>query len=298
MTSLRGRVVLSYLACACIWGTTYFAIRVSIAPGGYPTYLAAALRFVIAAAVVVAVVLAGGLGPRPRSAAQAAWIVLAGVLNFGAYALIYTAEESITGGLTCVIYGTMPLVTAVLAAATGTERASPAAVVGAVVSLAGIAIIFQGQLAVSERQATGVAMTLGAVVLGTVFNIILKRKASGLHPFAQSAWFLGTTAGGMTVAALVAGKPMPWPPPLGPSLAVLYLAIVGSVIAFGSFFYLLHHTRLMVASTVVLVQPVIALFVDTMWETQRLGPSAYLGAAVTLLGVAVNIVYSARQGKT
>lgn len=298
MTSLRGRVVLSYLACACIWGTTYFAIRVSIAPGGYPTYLAAALRFVIAAVVVVAVVLALGLGPRPRSAAQAAWIVLAGVLNFGAYALIYTAEESITGGLTCVIYGTMPLVTAVLAAVTGTERASPAAVVGAVVSLAGIAIIFQGQLAVSERQATGVAMTLGAVVLGTVFNIILKRKAAGLHPFAQSAWFLGTTAGGMTVAALVAGKPMPWPPPFSPSLAVLYLAIVGSVIAFGSFFYLLHHTRLMVASTVVLVQPVIALFVDTMWETQRLGASAYLGAGVTLLGVAVNIVYSARQGKT
>jgi len=294
---VRARVVLSYLACSCIWGTTYFAIRVSIAPGGYATYLSAALRFVLAAVVVVAIVLVAGLRPRPRSAAQAGWIVLAGILNFGAYALIYTAEESITGGLTCVLYGTMPLFTAVLAAATATERASLAAVAGSLISLGGIAIIFQGQLAVSARQATGVALTLCAVVLGAVFNIILKRKASGVHPFAQSAWFLGTTAGGMTVAALVAGRPMPWPPPLGPSVAVLYLAIVGSVIAFGSFFYLLHHTRLMVASTVVLVQPVIALFVDTMWEAQRLGASAYLGAAVTLLGVAVNIFYTARQAK-
>jgi drug/metabolite transporter (DMT)-like permease len=295
---VRARVVLSYLACSCIWGTTYFAIRVSIAPGGYGTYLAAALRFVIAAAVLVAVVVLGGVRPRPRSASQATWIVLAGFLNFGAYALIYTAEESITGGLACVIYGTMPLVTAILAAATGTERASAAALVGAIVSLAGIAVIFQGQLAISAKQASGVAMTLGAVVLGTAFNIILKRKASGVHPFAQSAWFLGTTAVAMTIVALAAGRPLPWPPPPGPTLAVLYLAIVGSVLAFGAFFYLLHHTRLMVASTVVLVQPVIALFVDTMWETQRLAPSAYLGAAVTLVGVALNIVYSGRQAKS
>lgn len=292
---MRARIVLSYLACSCIWGTTFFAIRVSIAPGGYPTYLAAALRFVIAAIVVVGVVVAGGIGPRPRSRSQAGWIFLAGVVNFGSYALIYTAEQSITGGLACVIFGTLPLVTAILAAVSGTEKPSAAAVGGALISLAGIGIIFRGQLAISPKQATSVGVAILGVCLSGTFNTILKRKAGGVHPFAQSAWFMTATAAAMTVAALAAGRPMPWPPPPGPTLAVLYLAIIGSVVAFGFYFYLLQHTRLMVASTVVLVQPLIALLVDTIWETQRLDASSYVGAAVTLLGVAVNLLLTARS---
>jgi drug/metabolite transporter (DMT)-like permease len=294
---MRASVALAYLACSCIWGTTYFAIRVSIAPGGYNTHAAAALRFVIAALVLLGIVLIGAIRPRPRSAAQIGWIALTGVLNFGAYALIYKAEESIPGGLACVLYGTLPLMTAILAAMTRTERASPAAVVGALVSLVGIGILFQGRLAVSAAQASGVAMMLGAVFLGTVFNIILKRKVQGVHPLAQTAWFLGTTALAMAILAVAVGQPLPWPPPARPTLAILYLAIVGSVVAFAAFFYLLQHARLMVASTVVLVQPVIALFVDALWETERLNLWSYLGAAVTVFGVGVNLLFTGRSAR-
>src|SRR5262249_15527850 len=53
------KVVGAYLLCALVWGTTWFAIRVSIAPGGYPTYEAAALRFSVAVAVIAPFVLSG-----------------------------------------------------------------------------------------------------------------------------------------------------------------------------------------------------------------------------------------------
>jgi drug/metabolite transporter (DMT)-like permease len=290
----RARVALAYAACVVIWGTTFYAIRACIGPGGYPTYQAAALRFVIAALALAALAASGRARPGPRSRAQAAWIVAAGLFNFGGYALLYKAEEAITGGLACVIYGTLPLMTALLTAATGTERASRPAVAGALVSLGGIAIIFRDRLEVSARQAAGVAMMLGAVGFSTCLNVVLKRKAGGVHPLAQSAWFLGATAAAMTLLAAAEGRPVPWPPPPGPTLALLYLAIVGSVVAFGAYFYLIRHTSLMTASTIVLLEPIVALFVDAAWEAQPIGAAAYLGAAVTMGGVGVSTLIGRR----
>jgi len=295
---VRAPVVLAYLACSSIWGTTYFAIRVCIGPGGYPTYLAAAIRFVIATLILTAVVRLGGARPGPRSLAQLGWIGVAGLFVFGSYALIYTAEQSIPGGLACVIYGTQPLVTAILTAATGTERASRSAVAGAIVSLVGIGIIFWDRLGVSSAQATGVALVFCAVVLATLFNIVIKRKAAGVHPLVQNAWVLGTIAGAMMIPTLVEHSPLPWPPPFAPTVALFYLAVVGSVVAFGAYFYLIQHAPLMTASTTVLVQPVIALFVDAVWETQKIDASSYVGAAVTIAGVAVSFGVAARRRPT
>jgi drug/metabolite transporter (DMT)-like permease len=288
------RVALAYAACVSIWGTTYYAIRVSIGPGGYSTHLAAALRFVVAAVALAGLAASGWARPGPRSRAQAAWIGAAGLFNAVYYALLYTAEESISGGLACVIFCTQPLLIALLAAATGTERASPAAVAGTLVSLAGVAVIFRDRLAVSAAQGRGVAMMLVAVAFNACVSIILKRKAEGVHPFAQNAWFLGTTAAALSVLAAAEGQPPPWPPPPGPTLALLYLAIVGSVVAFGAYFYLIRHTRLMVASTIVVVQPLIALAVDAAWEAQAIGATTYAGAAVTIAGVGVSVLLGRR----
>jgi drug/metabolite transporter (DMT)-like permease len=291
------RVALAYVTCSVIWGTTFYAIRACIGPGGYPTYQAAALRFVLAALVVVGLAAAGRASPGPRSRAQAAWLTAAGLLNFAGYALTYRAEESIPGGLACVIYGTQPLLTAALAAATGTERAPRSAVIGSLASLGGVALIFYDRLEVSAQQATGVALMMAAVSCGTCMNVILKRKAGGLHPLAQNAWFLSIVGAAMTLLALAEGRPLPWPPPPGPTVALVYLALLGSVVAFAAYFYLLRHASLMTATTIMLVQPVIALLVDAVWEAQPISGLAYVGAAVTTSGVGVSLVLGRRALK-
>jgi drug/metabolite transporter (DMT)-like permease len=287
--------VLAYCACALIWGTTYFAIRISIAPGGYPTYQAAALRFTIAALVLGALVAVGWARPAPRGRRALAALAIAGTMNFVSYSLIYTAEERIPGGLAAVIFGTLPLVTAVLGAVTGIERPTGAAVVGALISLSGIAMISLERLDVSAAQAAGCLMVFGSVVTSASYNLLLKRHAAGQHPLANNAVFLATTAL-LMIALSLAGerRPLPWPPPPGPTLAVLYLALIGSVVAFAGYFYLLQHVRVMTLSTLVLVQPVIALSVDALFEAQRIAARTYLGAAITLAGVVVNLWGAAR----
>jgi drug/metabolite transporter (DMT)-like permease len=287
--------VIAYVVCALVWGTTWYAIRVCIQPGGYPPFLSAALRFTLAASIL-AVAMALGLGrPRPRRHAVA-WLVVAGLLNAGGYALVYRAEQDIAGGVAAVLYGTMPLITATIAAVTGTERLRASAVAGALVGLAGIAVIFWDRMAVSAGQALGVVLVLGSVVCASTFSVILKRHASASSAFANTAVFFPATAAALwALTAAVERQPLPVPLPATPTAALVYLAVLGSVVTFGAYFYLVGHVRLATVTTLVLVEPVVALFVDALLERRaQASPLTYAGAAITLSGVLVTILFGER----
>jgi drug/metabolite transporter (DMT)-like permease len=287
--------VVAYAACALVWGTTWYAIRVCIGPGGYPSFLSAALRFTIAAAVLAAA-LALGLGkPRPRRRAVA-WLAVCGVLNAAGYALVYRAEEEVAGGVAAVLYGTMPLVTAAIARVTGTERLRPSAIAGALLGLAGIAVIFRDRMSVSAGQGLAVALILGSVACASTFTVLLKRHASASSPLANTAAFFPATAAALwLLAAAVERRPLPSPLPFAPTAPLLYLALFGSVVTFGAYFYLVRHVSLATVTTLVLVEPVIALGVDALFE-QRARASAltYVGAAITASGVLVAIAFGER----
>lgn len=280
-------VVAAYAACAFIWGTTWFAIRVCIGPGGYGTYSALALRFAIATCVLLPI--AARTRPWPSGRA---WLplVLAGVLDACGYLLVYVGEERISGGIAAVIYGTQPLVLALLLTATRMEPITRRHVIGAVVSIAGVAVLFWDRLDVSPRQAVGVLLVLGSVFVATSYSMIMKRHASRVPNVVATAIFLAITALVLGAIALVAGDAIPWPPPVQPTIALVYLAVIGSVVAFLCYFWMLDRTSLVVASTLVFVFPLVALATDAAFERAiTLGARSYLGAAITLSGLAVSL---------
>ena len=286
-------VIVTYLICVLVWSTTWFAIRVCIRPGGYPTYSAVAIRFTIAALVLLGL-LAVGLGrPLPRTRRQLVALALAGLATAAGYAMVYRAETALPGGMVAVLFGTYPLFTALGAALTSTERIRPVDIGAALLSLAGMAILFWDRLAVSAGQAVGVAFAVGAVLATVVYNLIIKREAAEVSPLAGTTVFLGVAAAALWGLAAARGlDPVPWPPPLAPTAALLYLALCGSVLAFACYFYLIKHVSLMAASTQVLIQPILALVVDALFERQvRLEPRSYLGIAVILVGVGLGVVW-------
>lgn len=281
-------VVVAYLACALIWGTTWYAIRVCIGPGGFPTLLALALRFALAALVLLPLALRTRSRP---SGATWAWLVLAGILDAGGYLLVYLGEERVSGAVAAVVYGTQPLILALGLTAVRLERLTREHVLGAVISLGGVVVLFLDRLDVSARQAAGLAMVVGSVVVSTTYSMILKRHAGRVHTVVATTIFIAVTALVVGVVALIAGEPVPWPPPAGPTAALVYLALVGSVIAFLAYFWLLERTTLLVTSTLVFVYPLVAIAVDALFERELpLGPRAYVGAAITLAGLAVSLV--------
>ena len=291
-----GLTALAYLGCALIWSTTWFAIRVCIAPGGYPTFAGAAIRFVVAVAALGALAGLKLVGKGPASWRQLAWVAAAGLLCGLAYALVYASETRITGGVAAVIFGTLPLVTALTTFLAGVERPRASFLAGSVVALAGVAILYGDRLHASSSQGVGVALVFASVWFTAVYNLILKQRAGGADPLATNLPFLAAAAVTLAVCALASERqPVPWPPPLRPTLALLYLAIFGSVVAFTLYFYLLRHMTLTAVSTLLFVEPVLALLIDALWEREiHLGQRAYAGAALTLAGVAITFLPTRR----
>lgn len=294
---MRVGIAITYTICALVWGTTWFAIRQCIGPEGYPTLPAAALRFSIAAALLISLTQLFRLKPGASGAGQRAWLALAGILNGIGYALVYRGEESVSGGLAAVLFGTMPLFAALVAHVFRIEVIRPGHVVGSLISLCGIALIFGDRLSASARQGAGIALIVGAVVVSALYSAVLKEHTRHLHPLRGAATFVLVTAVTLwIISAAFGGGKLPWPPPVRPTVALLYLAIMGSVFTFASYIYLLKRVRLMTVMTLVFVQPTIALIVDALWEHEiMLTGSSYLGIAITMTGVAASLLWNRRM---
>jgi drug/metabolite transporter (DMT)-like permease len=290
----RSRLVTAavYAACTLIWGTTWFAIRRCTGSEGYPPLAGAALRFVIAGGILGVLYAMGWGRPGPRSPRQLGVLVICGLLGAISYALIYAGEQTIPGGVAAVIYATFPLCTALIATVSRVETVSRRAVLGSVIALTGIGVVFADRLAVSHAQALGVLLVLASVVSSALYSTILKRVASDVHPLAATGVFLGTAAVAMGIAApCVEHRAVPWPPPPGPTVALLYLAVVGSVLVFLAYFVLLRRVTLMTVATLAVLEPIVALAVDAMGEHEVVLPArGYAGVAVTIAGVAASVL--------
>ena len=289
--SPKTRIVAAYTVCTLVWGTTWFSIRLTIAPGGYPTYEAAALRFTIAVVVIALCVPGDLLRVKERAGATLPWLCVAGLINSASYGLLYKAEESVPGSVAAVIYGALPLLTALAAGATRSERVSAGQISGGVVALSGITIIFWDRLHVSREQAVGVALVAGAVLANAAYLLVYKRKVHSEPSMATTGVFLGATGAGLWCFSLALGwRGVPWPPPAKPTMALVYLGIAGSVVTFACYLYLIRHVGVATASTLIIAESVVALGVDRLWERQgKLELLSYVGAAVALAGSAVSI---------
>jgi drug/metabolite transporter (DMT)-like permease len=290
-------IIAAYLTCAIVWGTTWYAIRVSTGPGGYATLESVALRFTLAAVVLAPIVWRLRLGPWPRARRTWVWLLVAGALDAASYTLIYYGEERVPGGLAAVLFSTQPLMLALLLTITRVERVRAADVVGAVVALAGVGVIFADRWQVSAAQVAGLGMVLAAVVCTTAYSFVLKRHGDGVHPLVTALIFIAVTAVCLDLAVVARGAPsIPWPPPRDATLALVYLAVFGSVITFWAWLWLLQRLSLMVTSTLVFVLPVVALVVDALFERElRLGARAYLGIAIVFAGLAVALATRRRR---
>ena len=194
MAAPRRHTVAAYVACGLIWGTTWYAIRRCIGAGGYPTFTSAAIRFFLAAIVLGAAYGLGFARPAPRGARQIGAIVGCGLLSAASYGLIYLAEQSISGGLACVLYGTFPLFTALFATLGGIERVPRRALAGALVAFAGIGVVFGDRLGTSRAQAVGIVLVLVSVMVSALYTTILKHVAGNVNPLATTGIFLATAA--------------------------------------------------------------------------------------------------------
>src|SRR5262249_40172559 len=185
----RVLIVGCYIACALIWGTTWFAIRLSVAADGFPPFMSVAMRCTLAALIVAAISLAGKIKTQKPSSDQMLWLVLAGAFSAMGFGLVYTAEKWISGGICSILNATSPLLMALVATVTGAERVSKGSIAGSLLAFGGIYLIFQERVHASPDQALGICLMMGSALLAVINNVILKKHTRQQHPLASTGAF-------------------------------------------------------------------------------------------------------------
>jgi len=274
-------------ALVCIWGTTWAVIRVGLR--GMPPFTGVALRFFLAAAVLLALspFFAVKLG-RDR-VERRLWLANT-LLTFAIpYGVLYWAEQWVPSGLTSVLFATFPLMVAVVAHFTLRERLNTRGILGILVGFAGIAVIFSEdfQALGGPGVATAAAVALIAPFSAAFGSIVIKKWGSEVHPISTAAVPMGMAALLMGALALAVerGRPLHFDTPS--VLAVLYLAIVGSAVPFTLYFWLLKHQTATAMSMVNYATPVIAVVVGTVFLSEPFTLRVLLGTALVLVGVGV-----------
>jgi drug/metabolite transporter (DMT)-like permease len=275
---------LAFAVCCVIWGSTFLFIRIGDA--STPPVWGAAVRLSLAA-ILFALIAVALRAPWPRGAQlrAALWF---GVVDFGvSLPLLYWGEQRVPSGIAAVLFATIPLITSLFARAAGLEPLRPRVVVASVVAIAGVALLFSSSLSGRWEASRLVAVFLAAAT-AALAGVLLKR-APGAHPFATNAWAHGVGAVMCVVASRCLGEAQALP--RGAAwLPIAYLTVVGSLIAFSTFTWLVARWPVTRISFVAVIVPVSALLLGMAVLHERPGRLALLGAGVILAAVVTGIV--------
>lgn len=276
----------AYMAVVLIWSTTPLAVKWS---GEGPGFLFGALgRMGLAMVLCLAMVAAFRLEfPWHRKARHA---YMSGALGaYGAMILIYWAAQYVPSGLISVLFGLSPLITALLAQPLLGERAfTPMRVTGMLVGLAGLTVIFSDSLSLGQSATVGLAALCFAVVLQSLSLVLIKRHATAIPS-------LSVTSGALLIATplffltwLGFDHHLPAALPARAVASIVYLGVIGSVIGFTLFFYVLKHVSAHGSALITLVTPLFALLLGAFVNHEHLGISVWFGAALVLFGLALH----------
>src|SRR5579885_279815 len=223
-----------------IWGTTWAAIRVGLQ--GIPPFTGVALRFGIAAALLLLLTPVFGVRLGRTAAERRLWLANAFFTFFLSYGILYWAEQSVPSGLAAVLFATFPLFVALFAhSLLPSERLTLVGSAGILVGFLGVAVIFSEDFSrLGGAQVGRAAAVLLLSPLSSALGAVLaKRWGKGIHPLSVTAVPMALTALAMGAVAAAAerGKPLVLDRPA--LLALLYLAVFGSALTFTLYFWLL-----------------------------------------------------------
>lgn len=286
---------LLYISVVVIWGTTWLAIYMQQGVVSVPVSIF--WRFAVAAVVMLVVLLALGR-LRRISLRDHLFCMLQGGCVFGFnFFCFYHAAAYISSGLESVIFSMSVLFNAINSMIFFRQRPSKNLLPAAVLGIAGVIALFWHDL-VATQMAPTLLMGIGLSALGTfgfsIGNMISTRhQRRGLETLSTNtyAMFYGTII--MGVLALVRGDSFMPEFTLRYLGSLFYLAIFGSVIAFGAYFTLVGRIGASQAAYSTLLFPLVALSLSTIYEGYVWHSNAVIGLCMILLG---NLVMFSKPG--
>lgn len=276
-----------FLIPSLIWGSTWYAIKFQI--GETDPLYSVAYRFFLAAAILLIYIKWRGES-LTFSWKTHLYFMLQGICLFGInYWLVYMAEEHLTSGLVAVIFGGLIFLNVFLSALFLNAKIHMPVIIGGIIGTTGIGLIFKDELSVfdfSDMNFVAFLMALGSMTLASCGNILSAHYQKRRIPVMQSNAF-GMLYGAImvTILALLMGKTVSYDTAISYTVALIYLSVFGSVIAFNTYLNLLGKIGPGKAGYISLSMPVIALLFSTFLEGYQWTIASVVGLALILVGM-------------
>ena len=225
------------------------------------------------------------------------WMALQGLLLFCVnYVGFYLAEQTLPSGLAAVICSMLTVGNIIGMRYFFHVRTHASNLVGAVVGIAGVALLFWPDLramSATNAIAIGVAWALGATLSASLGNMVATRNQRASLPILQvNGWAMLYGALITAAAAAAMGERFNFDPSVRYVVSLVYLAVFGSVFAFGAYLTLMQRIGAHRAGYAMVAVPVVALLISTWLEDLHWTVNLWLGVGLCLLG---NVLVLARK---
>lgn len=277
--------ILLYASASLIWGSTWLAIKLQLTQ--VPPILSVSYRFCLAAAILL--VYCHLTRKRLNFSLRDHWfMVLQGFTLFGlSYCGSYLATAYMTSGLVAVVFSTILMWNILNLRIFMGQPVAWRAFGGGILGLSGICIVFWQDLATfaATRGLVGLLIALSGAYMASVGNVVGSRNAKNGVPVTQANTF-GMAYGGLLTLFihLATGNPLTMDWSIGYLGPMLYLTVFGSIVAFGCYMLLINRIGAEYAAYVMLLMPIIALIISTLFEGYLWTANALAGVAVVLAG--------------
>jgi drug/metabolite transporter (DMT)-like permease len=279
-----------------VWGSTYLGIRIVIET--MPPLLGGAIRF-IAAGIVLGAVLAIRYGPSVlrlrRHALGSAVLVGILLLTFGNGG-VSIAEQHISSGLTALLIASVPLWLVVFRRLAG-DRPHWTTITGVAIGFGGLSLLSLTRGGSTTGSVFGIVFVLGAACAWATGSFMSGRLRMPANPFVAAVYEM--LAGGLAliVLGLARGETLridaystrSW-------VALAYLIVFGSLLAFTSYVWLLGNAPISLVGTYAYVNPTVAVLLGAAILGERVTWATMIGGAIILVGVGL-VVSTERRGR-
>jgi drug/metabolite transporter (DMT)-like permease len=282
-----------------VWGSTYLAIAIAVQT--LPPLLSAGLRHLLAGVLLGAWLIARhGSAALRIDRAQLGGAAAVGVLLLaGGNGLVMLAERTVPSGLTALVVASVPLLIVAFRLVAG-DRIALSLVIGVLVGLAGVAILVVPRGASGDVDPLGLVMVVGATFSWALGTFASPRLRTPRDPLASTT--VQMLAGGalLVLAAVAVGEPARTDPAKFSSaslLAMAYLVLFGSLVAFSAYTWLLQNAPVSVVATYAYVNPVVAVLLGAVVLNEAVTRSMLIGAAIILAAVAFIVSRSSTRSR-
>jgi drug/metabolite transporter (DMT)-like permease len=298
----RFPIISAFAALYLIWGSTYLAILFAI--GTMPPLLMAGARFLLAGLLLYGIARWRG-APKASFAHWRTALIIGGCLLLCGNGGVTLAEQYVSSGLASVVVATVPIYIALLAWWTGiAPRPTPIVWLGLAGGFAGVVILLVPEIHFSSGQSghagLGMLILLVSSFLWSVGSIYSRKAKSVSPPLLLAGQQMICGGALLTLAGLMIGEHHRFEPGRISALSLgsfIYLVIIGALVGYTAYIFLLRHCEPAKVATYAYVNPIVAVILGALFASETLSARTALAAGLIIGSVALVITVQQSRSK-